>query len=162
MDLTTRWVRGMDLRSLTTTLGLRVPPDSCTMDLTIRRAQQFHTLAGETVEFTVRDIAGGMRLAQQGSAIADASGLLTLPAIALSRHPARGVVQMGITWPGAGAARAALFDVSGRQVRLLWSGVARAATETLSLDTATLPPGLYLIGAEAGGRRVSKRMVVLR
>lgn len=191
-DVTTHWVRGMNLRSLTTTLGLRVPPDSCTMDLTIRRAQHFRTRAGETVEFTVHDIAGGMRLAQQGSAIADASGLLTLPAvkvfrngslvditrpqvlgvapgspapragIELSRHPARGVVHMGITWPGVGAARAALFDVSGRQVRLLWSGVARTGTETLSLDTATLPPGLYLIGAEAGGRRVSRRMVVLR
>ena len=125
-------------------------------------------------------------------AVADPSGVLTLPqvkvfrygslldlqrhdvtgvtpgtpvphaGIALSRHPARGVVQMGITWPGAGAARAALYDVSGRQVRLLWSGVAKTAAQSLSLDTGTLPPGLFLIGAEAGGRRVSRRMVVLR
>lgn len=191
VDSTRHWVRGVDLRTLTTMQGLRVPPDSCTMDLTIRRAKQFRPLPWEPVTFTVYDIAGGMRIAQEGSATADPDGLLTLrdvkvfrygslldlqrhdvtgvvPAatpragIALSRHPARGVVQLGITWPGVGAARAALYDVSGRQVRLLWSGAAKGATQSLSLDTGALPPGLYLIGAEAGGRRVSRRMVVLR
>jgi hypothetical protein len=192
VDSTSHWVRGVNLRTLTTMSGLRVPPDSCTMDLTIRRARHFLPLPWEPVEYTVIDIAGGGRVAQHGVAVADPSGVLTLPqvkvfrygslldlqrhdvtgvppgataphaGIALSRHPARGVVQMSVTWPGAGAARAALYDVSGRQVRLLWSGVAKAGTQALSLDTATLPPGLYLVGAEAGGRRVSKRMVVLR
>ncbi|MBI5168775.1 MAG: hypothetical protein HZA61_04730 [Candidatus Eisenbacteria bacterium] len=191
VDSALHWSRGIDLRNLTTLTGLRVPPDSCTGDVTLRRTRLFRPAPGEVVTFTVADIASNGRLAQSGTATADANGVVTLPGvklfrlgslvdvvrnpvasapapgaphagIALSRHPVRGTVELAITWPGAGHARAALYDVSGRQVRLLWSGAPKGATQALTLDSGTLPPGLYLIGAEAGGHRVSRRLVVLR
>lgn len=56
----------------------------------------------------------------------------------------------------------ALYDIGGRQMRSLFSGTVSGGTHTLSLDTAALPPGLYVVSAEAGGRRVTRRMVVLR
>ena len=65
------------------------------------------------------------------------------PGIALSRHPAR-VDATGHHVAGRGRGGGALYDVSGRRrCGCLWSGAAKGATQSLSLDTGTLPPGLY-------------------
>jgi hypothetical protein len=55
-----------------------------------------------------------------------------------------------------------LYDVSGRAVRALYRGAAGAAPTSLTLETANLAPGLYMVGAEVAGKRVSGRIVVLR
>ncbi|MFN8588223.1 MAG: alpha/beta hydrolase-fold protein [Candidatus Eisenbacteria bacterium] len=191
VDSTDHWVRSISLRPLTTQAGLRQPPDSTVLDVTIRRARRFRPLPWEPVTFSVYDISGA-RIAQTGEATTDPTGRLTLPGVKVfrtgitldvqrhditavppggpiarpgitcSRHPARGVVALGVTWPGAGPGRVALYDVGGRLVRVLWSGTAGPGTQALALDTGTLAPGLYLAAAEAGGRRATRRLVVLR
>lgn len=127
VDSLEHWSRVLELRSLTTMSGLRVPPDSCAMDITLRRVRRFLTDPFEQVTFEVRSISQGDRLAQSGVATADERGVVTLPAvkvfrqgsrldvfreaaaptarlplapragITLSRHPARGRVELGVT-----------------------------------------------------------------
>lgn len=64
------------------------PQDSCRVDLTPRRLQQFKTTQGRKFNFTVVDRRTGKRR-HQGQAVADEHDLLTLPQIPLAKGHSR-------------------------------------------------------------------------
>ena len=71
---------------------------------------------------------------------------------------------ISFTLPGPAFARLELLDPSGRRVRELFSG-ASAGTQRITWDGRdgrgrSLPPGLYLLRLEAGGRRIVSKVVV--
>jgi hypothetical protein len=76
-------------------------------------------------------------------------------------HPA-GRSAIGITYSIASASRVrvSVMDVQGRRVRLLADEVATPGAHTIAWDHPGTAAGLYFVVAEAGARRVSRRLVI--
>lgn len=190
-DTPLRWSVGLQLKSLQLQDRVLAPPDSATMDVTPRRLQHFALSPGNEIIYlvvrnsdnafiqigsvtvaadgtvtipAVRVYPAGVKLSLASTVSTGVGGALTplRPGITFARTPARGPTAFRIVWPAYGSARADLYDVSGRAVRSLYRGAASAAPTSLTLETANLAPGLYMVGAEVAGRRVSGRIVVLR
>lgn len=82
-------------------------------------------------------------------------------------NPARGETAVRYSLPHAASASVALYDVTGRRVRLLFDGDAAAGEHVLPVPVADdagrrLPAGVYLVRMECEGRAVGRRLVVLR
>ncbi len=63
-------------------------------------------------------------------------------------------------------ARAAIYDIAGREVASLWNaplapGVTRVSWNARSTSGATLPAGVYLVRGTIGAVRLARRVVVL-
>ena len=81
-------------------------------------------------------------------------------------NPSAGAVRLTATLP-AGAATVAVYDVLGRRVATLLDGVVPAGARELRWDArdasgAPAAPGVYLVRADAGGERLSRRVLVTR
>jgi flagellar hook assembly protein FlgD len=68
--------------------------------------------------------------------------------------------------PRAGVVSLAVFDVSGRRVRQLRSGVVEAGVHRVAWDGRSesgspAAPGLYLVGLQVDGERRTKRVTLL-
>ncbi len=59
-------------------------------------------------------------------------------------------------------ARLTVYDMLGRQRRVLNAGHRSAGVHSLDLDTSALPAGIYLLGVETAGDRQSRVMTVVR
>jgi hypothetical protein len=70
--------------------------------------------------------------------------------------------RIGFTLPTAGHARLLLHDLSGAGLAVLADGVMSAGEHEITVDGGALPPGIYLYTLEAGGRSISRTMVLLR
>jgi hypothetical protein len=57
---------------------------------------------------------------------------------------------------------ATVFDVLGREVAVLHDGRMEAGEHRLALDGRTLPAGVYVVRAEAGGLHLSRRFTLVR
>jgi flagellar hook assembly protein FlgD len=73
---------------------------------------------------------------------------------------------LAFTLPVAGRASLVLYDVAGRRVRTLLDGERAAGAHELRWDRATddggrAPAGVYFYRLSAGGRDVSRRLVVV-
>jgi Galactose oxidase, central domain len=78
-------------------------------------------------------------------------------------NPSDATLDVAFNLPDGRAARLELLDVTGRRLRTIEVGAMGAGPHTVSLgEGAGLEPGLYLIRLEGGGRRLSRRVVVLR
>ena len=82
-------------------------------------------------------------------------------------NPARGTTTLAFSLPQAGPVRLALYDVSGRQVRVLVDGAQPAGDQAAIWDLRddagrAVGAGLYLARLEAGGRRLTQRVLALR
>jgi hypothetical protein len=62
----------------------------------------------------------------------------------------------------AGAVRIALYDLSGRRVRLLVEGDYNAGRHEVGFSTVELPAGLYVLRLETAGVSYSRRLVIER
>jgi hypothetical protein len=89
--------------------------------------------------------------------------------LAASPNPAHGLVAIELTNPTANAvpARVRVMDLSGRLVADLPPTVAHTGTTRVFWDTRAtsggrLPPGLYLVQAEVGGKRMVQRLALTR
>ena len=90
--------------------------------------------------------------------------------LALSRRgpsPARGPVTLSFALPHAAAVRLTIFDVSGRRVRELVSGVQAGGTHDVVWDLRDehgerLPAGISFARLEVDGRSLSEKLVTLR
>ncbi len=76
-------------------------------------------------------------------------------------NPARGTVRLALGLDAPSDATVDVFDVRGRRVVRLWDGPL-ADGAVLSLDTAALPAGVYLVRAMAEGAVATRRVVVVR
>jgi len=82
-------------------------------------------------------------------------------------NPASRSVQFTLTLAEAGAVRVEAFDLSGRRLRTLASGTRGAGVSSVAWDLADdagrrVAPSVYLIRAEHGGSRQTRRVVVTR
>lgn len=78
-------------------------------------------------------------------------------------HPARNRASLVLAQPASRHAEVALFDVTGRQVATLFSGIVPANTpQSIEIDTRLLAGGRYtVVAASAAGMR-SRALVVVR
>jgi hypothetical protein len=58
--------------------------------------------------------------------------------------------------------RVALFDVLGREIRVLFSGTRSAGRHSIQLDASDLPGGIYLYKLEASDFTQTRRMVLVK
>ena len=64
--------------------------------------------------------------------------------------------------PSAHRARLAVYDVQGREVKVLADGVRQAGAHAVTLDDLSLPSGVYLVRLEAGRTRLAQRVTLIR
>lgn len=77
-------------------------------------------------------------------------------------NPCRTTTTISFSLPATGPARLELFDLAGRRVSSPVDGTVKAGSYTLELETAALPPGVYVYRLTAGAETASRRMVVTR
>ena len=77
-------------------------------------------------------------------------------------NPTSGVVSVPFTLAEAGEVTIAVFDVTGREVATLASGVRSEGAHTVEWDAAAMPAGVYLVRLQAGSELASTRVVVSR
>ena len=83
--------------------------------------------------------------------------------VSVSPNPAgRGVALVRLRSEGSGPVRLVVTDVLGREVAVAWDGAARTGEQSVGLDTASWPAGVYVVRAEAAGRVATARFVVAR
>ena len=68
---------------------------------------------------------------------------------------------MTLALPAAAEARAAVYDVLGREVAVLHDGPLAAGSHRLTFH-ADLPAGVYLVRATGDGVRAAQRVTVVR
>lgn len=84
---------------------------------------------------------------------------LTAPA----PNPARAETRMTLMTSTAQTVRAAIYDALGREVSVLHDGpLAAGASTTLTVDTASLAPGVYVVRAQGETMAQTQRLTVTR
>lgn len=190
-DFDQRWEVKLSLRNLVLTTGMRVAPESATVDVTPRRLQHFTVTPLATYAWSIQRLSDNVVTAS-GTVNADANGLVTVPAVkvyrtgsllrikvpgpadvadggvrlrglalAPDRVPMRGAGALMVRWPGAGVGTVELIDLGGRRVRSCFAGAAVAGIARVPLDTPALAPGLYWARARQGAAIAVARVVVV-
>ena len=129
---------------------------------------------GTTYHWRVRVRVGAGRLLSPWSApssftagsLTDAAEAEAVPTALVLRpvapNPAATTARVAFGLPTAGRAAVALFDVLGRRVATLADGAFGAGWHTAAVEADRLAPGVYVVRVEAGGRAVSRPLVVAR
>lgn len=82
-------------------------------------------------------------------------------AMAVRQNPSRGGVDIQLALPADEHARVTILDVTGRRVATLADAAFPAGRHRLRWDPAPVTPGVYFARLEAGGRAISRRIVLL-
>ena len=77
-------------------------------------------------------------------------------------NPASGAATVEVALAAPSHVRAAVLDVTGREVAVLADGVRPAGVVRLDWRADRLAPGVYVVVVRAGGGRQSQRVVVIR
>ena len=77
-----------------------------------------------------------------------------------SPNPARSWVRVTLAMPARGAASLALFDVQGRRVRSLFEGSLEPGVHVTRVDLRGLAEGIYFYRLEAGGRVITRKVLL--
>ncbi len=76
--------------------------------------------------------------------------------------PVGGVARVVVEMPAAGPMRLEVIDVLGRTVAVLRDGPAGEGTHEITLGTAGLPSGVYVVRLRAAGRTETRKLTVVR
>lgn len=76
--------------------------------------------------------------------------------------PVRGAGRVQFTLQRPATATLRLYDVAGRRVATIASGSFTAGEHAVTIDTARLAPGMYLLKLEADGLNESRKLIVMR
>ena len=76
-------------------------------------------------------------------------------------NPFNPVTHLTCRLPEAGRARLEVHDLFGRQVAVLLDGVYAAGTHLVRFDGGGLATGMYFSTLRAGGRSVTRKMILL-
>lgn len=100
-------------------------------------------------------------------AVAERGPVATTAILAISPNPARGAAAVHYETAFAGRARVSIVDVRGRRVAVLADGVRAAGRhvarwEGMGADGITVASGIYFAVVEAGGIRVTRKIVLVR
>jgi hypothetical protein len=79
-----------------------------------------------------------------------------------SPNPAAGTARLTLTLAAEATVRVEAFDALGRRVSVLHDGPLAAGMHVLTLDTAPLSPGVYVVRATGPAVAASRRLVVAR
>ncbi len=83
-------------------------------------------------------------------------------ALALSRNPAHGPVEVEFAVPKASEVSVVLFDLQGRSVATLAEGTHAVGRHAVRWEAAsTAGPGIYFVRLRAPGRELVERLVVV-
>ncbi len=77
-------------------------------------------------------------------------------------NPATAVIGFSFTLPGPGATELVLFDIYGRRVATLASGMMMAGTHEVSWNASSTEAGVYFCRLSFGGMTETNRVVILR
>lgn len=77
-------------------------------------------------------------------------------------NPFNPLTHIPFTLPQAGPLRLSVHDLLGREQLCLWNGPQGAGEQELLLDGSALASGLYLVTLEAGGRRETRKVLLLK
>ncbi len=81
-------------------------------------------------------------------------------------NPARHATSIGLSLPVPGRARVAVYDLAGREVRVLYDKYAPAPAvirwDGRDARGKAAPSGVYWIRAEAAGRKLERKLVWVR
>ncbi len=86
----------------------------------------------------------------------------SVPAVDVSPSPVTGRALVRYSLAAPGRAELAVFDVTGRRLEVLASGLMAAGDHTATWNSTTAAPGVYLVKLTADGRTCSERVVVAR
>ncbi len=126
---------------------------------------QMGTTAGQPVvgvasNSQMRAELGFWTSAAAASAVGPAAPAMTLGLQAWP-NPTADQSKLTITLPNSANLDLRLYDVTGKQVRSIYSGSA-SGTMSLDLDVSGLPAGSYILAARIPGQLVEKRISVIR
>jgi len=82
--------------------------------------------------------------------------------IATSPNPFNPVTRVSFYLPRRMRARLAVYDVAGRLVDVLVEGVEDAGEHAIDWNAVGMASGIYFCSLEAGGVRLTEKMVLLR
>ena len=77
-------------------------------------------------------------------------------------NPSSGAVTVPLTLPEAAEVCVVVYDMIGREVAVLYGGRLGAGAHRFALTGRSLPAGVYLVRAEIGDQRLSRRITVTR
>ena len=77
-------------------------------------------------------------------------------------NPTHGASRVAVVLPEAADLDARLFNVLGQEVARVAQGAHAAGTHTLTLDTAGLAAGVYVLRITAGTQTETRRLTVVR
>jgi hypothetical protein len=84
----------------------------------------------------------------------------------LGPNPSHGRVRIEYALPEAAHVRIAIYDVAGRRVAMVTDEAQTAGEHEVAWESARggqgVAPGLYFVRVEAGGRRETRRLVIVR
>jgi hypothetical protein len=125
---------------------------------TYRAALQAFAASGEAVEVELElEVVPGTSAEED-----DAVGTDGALALTVHPNPSAGAATVTLTLAAPGDVHVEVFDVLGREVAVLHEGSLGAGAHRLRLDTASLPTGVYVVRAVAGGERITRKLVVAR
>jgi hypothetical protein len=184
------WAVTLMTRGLSTLWGPLAAPEFVHVDVTPRRLQRFHPAPGDPVTWEARRLADNAVL-QNGTVVADALGLVSIPAVpvyctgtrltlgtlatsavpppprraaALALEvtsPTGGRLRLTAQWPADAPARVDVFDTAGRRVATLLDAHVAAGAWRVDADVPACAPGVYLVRAAQRGRELTRRFVRL-
>lgn len=191
VDQMLNWEITLKTRSMVTREGVIGAPATAYVDVTPRRVQNLVIAQNVTYRYEVRKLSNNAIL-QSGTAIPDDDAVLTIPQVqvqdsgvrlrvypsstagvgtgpapsvqphvALSRNPVQGEASLTIEWPAEGDALVELYDMQGRRVRTEYAGAAHGYTER-TFRTKGLAPGLYVLSAQQGAMKTTRRVTILQ
>lgn len=111
---------------------------------------------GNTSEFSDPFAVTGSATADQDAPEAGALALAVVP------NPARGDARVLVSLATPGEARVEVYDALGRRVALLHDGPLAAGTQSLAIDAARLPAGVYVVRAVTPSGTASRTVTVVR
>jgi subtilisin family serine protease len=122
---------------------------------------------GVTLQYLLEDVSLGGTATRHGPVECDLPGGTGPKAYAFSRpspNPARGAVNFTYALPAGhvGGVDIGLFDLSGRRVASVPDAASGPGVHGVTLNVASLAPGVYLCNFRAGEFGAAKRVVVAR
>lgn len=100
------------------------------------------------------------RLVGPGGAVTPIERTFGLDPIA--PNPVRDAATLRFALPETAPVRLAVYDVLGREVRVLVDRTMNAGPQTASVDAARLAPGLYFVRLTAGADTATRKLTVVR
>lgn len=84
------------------------------------------------------------------------------PSLKIYPNPAKSVVRVQYSLPVEGKVTIQLFDISGRLIKTLVDEYKKSDNYSLTLNTKTLPTGVYFLSLQTDEKRVIERLVVVK